>query len=132
MILPTYPVVKTSIMETFKKQDLTTMVSASNKLYAEGFTENFIATDKGLEAPTTKKVYAPEDVVIINFYRFEGESDPGDNCILYALKTNDGVKGTLVNGYGVYTNSKVSKFIEQVEEITKQVPHSSEEWKDEE
>jgi hypothetical protein len=41
--------------------------------------------------------------------------------ILYVIETNDGVKGTLVDGYGAYADSDVSKFIVQVEEIEKQI-----------
>jgi hypothetical protein len=112
-------------METFKKQEMATMVSCMNKLISEGFTENFIAHERGIEAPTKKKLYMPEDVRIVNFYRFEGESDPADNSILYVIETQDGIRGTLVDAYGPYSNPKVSKFISEVEEITKKEPHEA-------
>jgi hypothetical protein len=112
-------------MERFKKEEMTTMTGCMNKLTADGYTENFVAKDKGLEAPTTKKIYKPEQVKIDNFYRFEGESDPADNAIVYAIETNDGVKGMLVDSYGgPYANQLVSKFITEVEEISKKEPHS--------
>lgn len=111
-------------MEPFKKSDLTTMTACMNKLQADGYTENFIAKEKGLEAPSTKKVYMPEDVKVASFYRFEGESDPADNAIVYAVETNDGMKGLLVDSYGAYANPKVSKFITEVEDITKKEPHT--------
>ena len=34
-------------------------------------------------------------------YRFEGTSNPDDNCILYAISADDNIKGVLVDGYGV-------------------------------
>jgi hypothetical protein len=107
------------IMKKFKKEEMTTMVSCTANLNAEGYTENFVAKEKGLEAPSNKKIYKPEDVKINSFYRFEGESDPADNSIIYALETNDGVKGLLIDGYGANTNSLVSKFVLEVEEIHK-------------
>jgi hypothetical protein len=107
-------------MEKFKKLHMTTMTSCMNSLQADGYTENFIAQEKGLEAPSTKKIYSPEQVKIDNFYRFEGESDPADNSIVYAVVTNDGLKGMLVDSYGgPYNNSKVSNFITEVESIAK-------------
>lgn len=113
-------------MENFRKSNMTTMTGAMNKLQSDGYTENFIATEKGLEAPSSEKLYIPSEVKINNFYRFEGESDPADNAIVYAIETNDGIKGMLVDSYGgAYANQQVSKFITEVEEITKKEPHSS-------
>ena len=95
------------------------MVTCTNKLVQDGFTENFKVSEQGLMALEKERVYKPEEVSIVNFYRFEGYSDPGDNTILYAIITNDGVKGTLSDGYGAYGDAQVEKFIKQVEEIHK-------------
>lgn len=112
-------------MKPFKKSEMTTMVSCMNKLQGDGYTENFVAKETGLEAPSVKKLYTPSQVKIDNFYRFEGESDPADNAIVYAIETEDGVKGMLVDSYGgPYSNHKVSQFIAQIEEITKKEPHT--------
>ena len=112
-------------MENFKKENMTTMTGAMNKLQSDGYTENFIASEKGLEAPSSNKFYIPSEVKIVNFYRFEGESDPADNAIVYAIEANDGTKGMLVDSYGgPYANRKVSQFITEVEDITKKEPHT--------
>ncbi len=109
----------------FKKPEMTTLTSCSNKLYSSGYTENFVAKEKGIEAPGVNKIYKPEEVRIVNFYRFEGESDPADSSILYAIETNDKVKGMLIDSYaGPYTNPFVSKFITAVEDIHKKEPAS--------
>jgi hypothetical protein len=39
--------------------------------------------------------------------------------ILYAIETNDGVKGTISNSYGTYADSKVDAFLKQVEDLGK-------------
>ena len=107
-------------MEKFKKTDMTTMTSCVNRLQEQGYSENFVAKEKGLEAPSSKKIYEPEQMKIVNFYRFEGESDPADNAIVYALEAEDGVKGLIVDQYGgPYANRKVSEFMNSVEEISK-------------
>ena len=79
----------------------------------------FKALKNGLESLETHEVFSPEQVRIINFYRFEGESDPSDNAILYVVETSTGEKGTLTDAYGVYTDLKVSEFVKQIEEIQK-------------
>jgi hypothetical protein len=107
-------------MENFEKHDMSTLVSCSNHLLKEGFTENFRPKHAGLEATSNGKIYVPSEVKIVSFYRFEGESDPADNSILYAIEANDGTKGLLVDAYGgPYVNQKVGKFIKEVEEIAK-------------
>jgi hypothetical protein len=42
----------------------------------------------------------------MNNTRFEGNSDPIDNSIVYAISANDNsVKGVLVDAYGVYAEN---------------------------
>jgi hypothetical protein len=98
--------------------------SCSNKMREMGYKEDFQIDKKGLSTFGGSKAYKPEEVKIVNFYRFEGVSDPGDNTIMYVIETADGLKGTLVDGYGAYASDDVSKFIVQVEEIQKQIPQS--------
>jgi hypothetical protein len=55
----------------------------------------------------------------MHFYRFEGESNPSDSSIVYALESSDGEKGTLVDGYGTSSDTHVTHFMQQVKEIHK-------------
>lgn len=93
--------------------------SCANKMKSEGYKEDFQVNENGLCTFNNDKVFKPEQVQIVNFYRFEGESDPGDSSILYVIETSDGTKGTLVDGYGAYDDENVSKFIVDVERIQK-------------
>jgi hypothetical protein len=92
-----------------------------NRMVNEGYSEDFKVTDAGLESIQHKTKYFPEHIQVVNFFRFEGESDPDDNAILYVIETNDGIKGTLVDAYGVYNDQKVSKFMKDVENIQKKI-----------
>jgi hypothetical protein len=47
----------------------------------------------------------PEDFTVEEFYRFEGMSNPDDNSVLFAISSDDGIKGTLVDAYGVYADN---------------------------
>lgn len=96
-----------------------TLSSCTKKLSDDGYITQFRAISKGLESLETHDVFSPEEVKIINFYRFEGESDPDNNAILYVIETHNGEKGTLTDAYGVYNDQKVSEFIKKVDEIRK-------------
>jgi hypothetical protein len=99
--------------------EMRTLSDCISKLVKNGYTENFQVTDHGLSSADNDKEYTPEKVHINNFYRFEGASDPDDSSILYAIETNDGVKGTLSDAYGIYADPRVGKFIKEVEDISK-------------
>src|SRR5690606_23726267 len=47
---------------------------------------------------------SPEQLTIVKVYRFEGESDPADMSVAYAIRSDDGQCGFLVNAYGTYSN----------------------------
>lgn len=101
--------------------DLKTLVQCTNTLKKYGFVKDFIVLEGGvgMKAMDEDKVYQPEDVNIVNFYRFEGESDPGDMQILYAIETSDGTRGTLSDAFGTYASRRVSEFIVKVDNIQK-------------
>ena len=92
-----------------------------------GFGTQFQAIEKGLKSLKTNKMFQPEEIKIVHYYRFEGESDPSDNAILYVVETSSGEKGTLIDGYGIYYNAKVSEFVKEVEEIKAAVVQTREE-----
>jgi hypothetical protein len=104
--------------------EMRTLASCTNKMKRDGYKEDFQVTKKGLATFNEDKYYKPEQVHIVNFFRYEGTSDPGDNSILYVIETDDGVKGTLVDGYGATSDEEVAKFIAKVDDIQKKVPSS--------
>jgi hypothetical protein len=95
------------------------LATCLNKMVTEGYSEDFQMTEQGLESLHKHCNYRPEQIQIVNFFRFEGQSDPDDNAILYVIETNDGTKGTLIDAYGLYNDPKVSKFMKDVEIIKK-------------
>src|SRR6186997_624918 len=104
-------------------EDMKTLATSVNKLVENGFRENFKVGEKGLFSEQQDCCYAPEEVHVKDFFRFEGASDPADNSILYAIETNDGTKGTLIDAYGSYNDPLIGKFIKQVEDIEKKTPN---------
>jgi len=100
--------------------DMPTMVSSLAKARNEGYTVDFNVNEKGLVVTGSNRTYQPDEIHIDDFQRFEGASDPGDMVILYFLRTNDGVKGTISDAFGTYADSTTSEFMKKVEDIAKQ------------
>ncbi|MBC7888277.1 MAG: hypothetical protein H7Z13_10320 [Ferruginibacter sp.] len=102
---------------------LKSLVECHQKMMQDGYTENFKIEDSRLKCLSSDKLYDPADITIINFFRFEGQSDPEDSSIMYVIETQDGKKGTIVDAYGAYADPDVSLFITEVENIHKKIPH---------
>jgi len=79
-----------------------TLSEAINDLQANGYTYDFNLKPDCLECASLKLELHPEEFTIDEIYRFEGMSNPDDNSILFAISSNKGVKGLLVDAYGVY------------------------------
>lgn len=100
-------------------ENMDSLTSVLNSLALSNYTTQFTITDQGLISSTTQKVYQPNQVKVVHFYRFEGKSNPGDNAILYAIETNEDEKGTIIDAYGIYNDSLVTDLMKEVEEMNK-------------
>lgn len=117
---------KTIYMQTNSTtEEMKSLASCLNKLVLDGYTEDFKAAERGLLSLQSEKIYEPGQVRVVNFFRFEGASDPADNTILYVIETADGVKGTLVDAYGSYADAKVTSFMQEVEDIQKKTVNNN-------
>jgi hypothetical protein len=96
------------------------MVDATNDLTKRGYTAQFQIQDDGLSVPSTPdKLYKPENISVKEYHRFEGPSSPDDMGVIYAVETNDGVKGTLIDAYGTYSSGRLAEFMKKVNMDTK-------------
>jgi hypothetical protein len=113
-------------MELSKANDRTTYMTDLDKCHRrmeeKGYTDQFQAAEGGgLKRVDDDKVYSPMEVKVVNFFRFEGISDPDDMSILYVIETSDGRKGTLIDAYGLYADDNIGEFMKEVEDIQKKV-----------
>lgn len=105
--------------ESTKKVNMESLVSVLSSLTVSEFVTQFKVTKQGLVSMTTQKTFQPAEIEILHFYRFEGESNPSDNAILYAIETNDGEKGTIIDAYGIYNDLLITNFMKLVDKIHK-------------
>lgn len=64
-----------------------------------------------------------DEFVIDEVHRFEGDTDPGDETILYAISsTQHARKGTLLNAYGIYADIHHAKLVEKLQYQTNHTP----------
>lgn len=82
-----------------------TLSEATTDLKKRGYTYDFNLKHDCVECPAIQLQLAPERFSVDEFYRFEGMSSTDDNAIVFAIRSTNGIKGTLVDAYGVYAES---------------------------
>lgn len=104
--------------------DYETMVEAITDLKARGYNDDFSLTEHALENKDKGLTLKAEDFDIDEFYRFEGESDPADNTIVYGISSaTKNTKGTLVHAYGTYSEAVDPEILAKLTIHPGQVPH---------
>ena len=91
-----------------------TLSNAIERLASRGFTAHFGVVDDRLRAFDSGKTFGAHELIIREFQRFEGVSDPDDMAIVYAIESMDGTRGSLVDAYGTYSSPTVSAFLHDV------------------
>jgi hypothetical protein len=89
-----------------------TVTQAVEGLKKRGYTLDFNLKANSLECQGQK--FNPKDFEITEFHRFEGSSDPGDESIVFAIESKNGLKGVLVNAFGVYSEPLSDEMIKKL------------------
>jgi hypothetical protein len=89
-----------------------TVSQAVSGLKERGYTMDFNLASNCIECDGQK--LNPNDFEITEFHRFEGNSDPGDEAVVYAIESRNGLKGVLVNAFGVYSESISDEMIKKL------------------
>ena len=76
-----------------------TVAGALEQFGGRGYREEMTVRDARLGISGTERTYWPDEVAVRDYWSFEGVSDPGDESVVYAIETSDGVEDTLVHAY---------------------------------
>jgi hypothetical protein len=85
------------------------LVEATNDLMSRGYTANLSFDGDTIDDHVQDIHMLADDFEIDEFYRFEGDSNPDDMSIIYAVTSHKyNLKGILVNAFGVYADNSGS------------------------
>jgi hypothetical protein len=82
------------------KMHYATVSEALEQLRKQGFITDFNLEENCIACANGK--FDAQSFEIVDVYRYEGNTDPADEATVYAIQSNNGIKGTLVTGYGAY------------------------------
>jgi hypothetical protein len=93
-----------------------TLSETMKELREEGYTEDFNLKQNCLECRNGQFKIFTDEFIVDKYYRFEGESNPSDAAILYAISSDSyQLKGVLVNAYGIYSEPVTDEMLQKLE-----------------
>ena len=98
----------------------TTVTDAVAFLRAAGYTDDVELDGGTMSCALTQMDYALADVIVDHTFRFEGDSDPGDEAIVLGLRypgtdgSSTGIKATLVSAFGHDADPATAEFLSRL------------------
>jgi hypothetical protein len=89
-----------------------TVTEAIKGLRERGYTKDFNLKENCIVCHEDK--FHPEDFEITEVYRFEGNTDPADEAVVYAIESNKGDRGVLVSGYGISADAMSDEMVKKL------------------
>jgi hypothetical protein len=84
-----------------------TVSQALEELKEKGFTIDFNIQEKRI-------IDSPDDFEIVHLYRYEGESDPGDEATVFGIKSSTGEKGVFVAGLSTFADNSAALVLNEL------------------
>src|SRR5690554_4645874 len=85
---------------------------ALEKLRKKGYTVDFNLKENCLVCGNDE--LSVDDFEITEIYRYESNTDPADEATVYAIESNTGMKGVLVTGYGITTDTMSAAMLKKL------------------
>ncbi|MEJ7587020.1 MAG: hypothetical protein WKI04_05615 [Ferruginibacter sp.] len=92
---------------------LNTINSIVHDLQTEGFVHTFSIIKDEIGCSGPRKLYKPGEIKIVKENKYSANPYSASSTIIYALETNDGYKGILINRCGMYSDKAIEKFIQK-------------------
>lgn len=102
-------------MSLFQQPSFDTVTEALQWLSTQGFTENFNLDTNCIRYNNNTQSMSPEEFKIEYLFRFEGDTDPGDEDIVYGITSETyNLKGVLTSAFGIYADSVSAEMIRKL------------------
>jgi len=95
-------------------ENMNTLVEVLQKLRKQGYLCDFLLNRGKIYCKDTNENFSPDELLVDKVYRFEGESNPDDMSVLYAMKSLNGTKGVIIDAYGTYEDTGIGEFMKKV------------------
>ncbi|HUC81573.1 MAG TPA: hypothetical protein VMR70_11690 [Flavisolibacter sp.] len=93
-----------------------TLSQTMNELRKAGYTEDFNLDQIRSKSAKGGTTIFTNEFKVDRYFRFEGDSNPSDSSILYAISSKKkNLKGLLVNAYGIYSEPETDELVKSLQ-----------------
>jgi hypothetical protein len=93
-----------------------TVTEAIAILEADGYRSDFSFTDGTVQCRACTVTHRPPQLLVRRTFRFEGETDPGDEAIVLGIECPAcGVRGIVVSAYGPDASAEFLEVLQQLD-----------------
>jgi hypothetical protein len=85
----------------------TTVLEALEDLKEKGFQYDFNLHTEAIKAN-------PNEYIVEHVYRYEGDSDPDEESVVYGIISISGKKGVFVSGFSANSDDEAAKILEKL------------------
>ena len=92
-----------------------TVVAALSGLKAKGYTHDFNIEFDNIKCNESNVCLNINEFEITEVFRFEGDTNPSDEDVVYAIESKDGtIKGTITSAFGIYADGISNTIIQKL------------------
>ncbi|MEL6657631.1 MAG: phosphoribosylpyrophosphate synthetase [Bacteroidota bacterium] len=92
-----------------------TLSQATTALQKQGYTEDLNLKSNCVECRALGYEMLADDFTVDEVHRFEGDSNPADASVLYAISSEKyDLKGLLIDAYGAYADPLTTEMIQKL------------------
>ena len=92
-----------------------TVTGALTGLKAKGYTLDFNISFDNIKCAEHNICLNPNEFEIVEVYRFEGDTNPSDEDVVYAVASKEGdLKGVITSAFGLYADSISADMIKKL------------------
>lgn len=95
-------------------EEMKTVSELIELLRKNNYSSDFVIKNNKISSKSTGEMFEPEDVIIEVTYRYEGESDPSESAVVFAIRAKSGTKGILIDSYGAYSDPELANIIADI------------------
>jgi len=95
------------------------LADAVESMKEKGFTHTYELSENTITCSELEKEFDIDNLKIVDSYSHDTGTDPGSESTVYSIESTSGVKGTLIIGFGMYSNPNKAKLIDRLLKKTK-------------
>jgi hypothetical protein len=95
------------------------LADAVESMKEKGFTHTYELSDNAITCSELEQEFDIDNLRIVDSYSHNTGTDPGSESTVYSIESTSGIKGTLIIGFGMYSNPNKAKLIDRLLKKTK-------------